>query len=46
MCVHTYVHLSAYMLVSIHVLIHTFICIKVIYLIVCLVDIYNPGQNI
>ena len=33
-----YVHLYTYMLLSMYVLVHTSVCIKVIYLIVCLVD--------
>ena len=36
MCVYIYVHLCTYMLVSMYVLVHAFICIKVIYLFVLL----------
>ena len=39
MCVYMSVHLCAYIFVSMDVLVDTFICIKVIYLIVCLVNI-------
>ena len=34
-----YVHLYTYMLLSMYVLVHTSVCINVIYLIVCLVDV-------
>ena len=39
MCVYMYVYLCTYMLLSMLVLVHTFVCIKVIQLIVCLLDI-------
>ena len=34
MCVYMYVYLRTYMLLSMYVLVHTFVCIKVIYLFV------------
>ena len=38
-CAYMHVHLCAYMLVPMYVLVQTFVCMILIYLIVCLVDI-------
>ena len=38
-CVYIYIYVYSSLLLSMYVLIHIFVCVKVIYLIVCLVDI-------